>query len=156
LAAIIIIIFLPLFAYFIAQLSSDLTMQSLKANINGPEDLRGRRVAVVGGTTSYEYMRKERAYIDTFPTVEDAYDALLKGTVDAVVYDATNLLFYANNEGKGKVVVVGKIFEPQDYGLAIPQGSPLREKINRAILNLVENDELGRTFAKWLGPAGSP
>jgi ABC-type amino acid transport substrate-binding protein len=101
-------------------------------------------------------MRKERAYIDTFPTVEDAYDALLKGTVDAVVYDATNLLFYANNEGKGKVVVVGKIFEPQDYGLAIPQGSPLREKINRAILNLVENDELGRTFAKWLGPAGSP
>ncbi|MGD9362769.1 MAG: transporter substrate-binding domain-containing protein, partial [Desulfobacterales bacterium] len=156
LATIIIIIFLPLFAFFIAQLSSDLTMQSLKANINGPEDLRGRRVAVVGGTTSYEYMRKERAYIDTFPTVEDAYDALLKGTVDAVVYDATNLLFYANNEGKGKVVVVGKIFEPQDYGLAIPQGSPLREKINRAILNLVENDELGRTFAKWLGPAGSP
>jgi ABC-type amino acid transport substrate-binding protein len=156
LAAIIIIIFLPLFAYFIAQLSSDLTMQSLKANINGPEDLRGRRVAVVGGTTSYEYMKKERAYIDTFPTVEDTYDALLKGTVDAVVYDAPNLLFFANNEGKGKVTVVGKIFEPQDYGLVLPQGSPLREKMNLAILTLVENDELARTVAKWLGPAASP
>lgn len=156
LAAIIIIIFLPLFGYFIAQLSSDLTMQSLKANINGLEDLRGRRVAVVGGTTSYEYMKKERAYIDEFATVEDAYDALLKGTVDAVVYDAPNLLFYANGEGKGKVTVVGKIFEPQDYGLALPQGSPLREKINRAILTLVENDEWARTVAKWLGPAGSP
>ena len=156
LAAIIIIIFLPLFAYFIAQLSSDLTMQNLKANINGPEDLRGRRVAVVGGTTSYEYMKKERTYIDEFATVEDAYAALLKGTVDAVVYDAPNLLFYANGEGKGKVAVVGKIFEPQDYGLALPQGSPLREKMNRAILTLRESDELALMVAKWLGPAGSP
>jgi ABC-type amino acid transport substrate-binding protein len=156
LAAIIIIIFLPVFAYFIAQLSSDLTMQSLKTNINGPEDLQGRRVAVVEGTTSYDYMKKERAYIELFDTVEEAYNALLKGTMDAVVYDAPNLLFFANGEGKGKVTVVGKIFEPQDYGLALPQGSPLREKMNRAILTLVENDELARTMAKWLGPAGSP
>jgi polar amino acid transport system substrate-binding protein len=131
-------------------------MQSLKANINGPEDLQGRRVAVVGGTTSYEYMKKERAYIQAFDTVEDAYDALLNETVDAVVYDAPNLLFYANGEGKGKVTVVGKIFEPQDYGLALPQGSPLREKLIRAILTLKENDESARTVAKWLGPAGSP
>jgi ABC-type amino acid transport substrate-binding protein len=155
LAAIIIIIFLPIFGYFIAQISSDLTLQSLKVNINGPEDLRGRRVAVVGGTTSYEYMKKERAYIEAFVTVEDAYEALLNETVDAVVYDSPNLLFYANGEGKGKVTVVGKIFEPQDYGLALPQGSPLREKINRAILTLIESDELERTVAKWLGRMGS-
>jgi ABC-type amino acid transport substrate-binding protein len=101
-------------------------------------------------------MKKERAYIELFDTVEEAYNALLKGTMDAVVYDAPNLLFFANGEGKGKVTVVGKIFEPQDYGLALPQGSPLREKMNRAILTLVENDELARTMAKWLGPAGSP
>ena len=155
LAAIIIIIFLPLFGYFIAQLSSDLTIHSLKVNINGPEDLRGRRVAVVGGTTSHEYMKKKDAYIDSFPTVEDAFEALLNEQVAAVVYDAPNLLFYANGEGKGKVTVVGKIFEPQDYGLALPQGSPLREKINRAILTLKESDELTRILADWLGSRGS-
>ena len=76
--------------------------------------------------------------------------------MDAVVYDAPNLLFYANGEGRGKVTVVGKIFEPQDYGLALPQGSPLREKLNRAILTLKENDELARSVEKWLGRAGSP
>ena len=154
LAAIIIIIFLPLFGYFIAQLSSDLTLQSLKVNINGPEDLRGRRVAVVGGTTSYEYMKKERAYVEAFATVEDAIEALLTEAVDAVVYDSPNLLFYANGEGAGKVTVVGKIFEPQDYGLALPQGSPLREKINRSILTLMESDELQITITKWLGNKG--
>jgi len=71
--------------------------------------------------------------------------------VEAVVYDAPNLLYYANGEGKGKVTVVGKIFEPQNYGLALPEGSPLREKINRAILKLTESDELERIKRKWFG-----
>ena len=65
----IIIIVLPLFGYFIAQLSSDITVQSLKANITGPEDLRGRRVAVVAGTTSYDYMTKLHAYITVYEKV---------------------------------------------------------------------------------------
>jgi ABC-type amino acid transport substrate-binding protein len=151
LAAIIIILFLPLFGYFIAQLSSDLTMQNLKANINGPEDLWGKRVAVVRGTTSYDYMKKGHAYIDPYEKVEDTFADLLNGSVDAVVYDAPNLLYYANGKGSGKVMVVGKLFEPQDYGLALPQGSPLREKFNRAILLLIESDELEPINTKWFG-----
>jgi len=151
LAAIIILMFLPLFAFFVAQLSSDLTMQSLKSNINGPQDLKGRRVAVVGGTTSFQFMKKEHADLDVFERVEDAFDALLKGEVEAVVYDAPNLLYYAMGEGKGKVTVVGKIFQPQDYGLAVPQGSPLREKINRAILKLIESGELEQIKKNWFG-----
>ena len=151
LTAIIILMFLPLFAFFVAQLSSDLTMQGLKSSINGPEDLRGRRVAVVDGTTSFHYVKNEHAYMDVFKSVDNAFDALLKGDVDAVVYDAPNLLYYANGEGKGKVTVVGKIFQPQDYGLAVAQGSPLREKINRAILKLTESGEFGRIDSKWFG-----
>ena len=143
--------FLPLFAFFVAQLSSDLTMQGLKSSINGPEDLRGRRVAVVDGTTSFHYVKNVRAYMDVFKRVDEAFDALLKGEVDAVVYDAPNLHYYAMGEGKGKVTVVGKIFQPQDYGLAVPQGSPLREKIIRAILKLIESGELERIKKKWFG-----
>jgi ABC-type amino acid transport substrate-binding protein len=154
LAAMIILIFLPLFGFFVAQLSSDLTMQSLRGNIAGPQDLRGRRVAVVSGTTSFRYMKKIPADIDVFDRVEDTFDALLQGEVDAVVYDAPNLLYYAIGEGKDKVAVVGKIFEPQDYGIAVPQGSPLREKINRAILNLIESGEFESIKRNWLGNPG--
>jgi len=151
LAAMIIIIVLPLFGYFIAQLSSDLTFQRLKADINGPEDLRGRRVAVVSGTTSYEYVTKLHTYVSAYGKVDEAFDALLQGQVDAVVYDAPNLRYYASDKGKNKVTVVGKIFEPQDYGLALPQGSPLREELNRTILKLVGTDEMERITTKWLG-----
>jgi ABC-type amino acid transport substrate-binding protein len=155
LAAIIILIFLPLFGFFVAQLSSDLTMQSLRGNIAGPQDLRGRRVAVVDGTTSYQYMKKIPADINVFERVKDAFDALRQDEVDAVVYDAPILLYYAMGEGKGKVAVVGKIFEPQNYGIAVTQGSPLREKINRAILNLIESGELEGINRNWFGDPGS-
>ena len=151
LAAIIIILFLPLFGFFIAGLSSDLTLQSLKSNINGPEDLWGRRVAVVSGTTSQKYMTKMYVHLNAYEKVAEAFEALKQGQVDAVVYDAPNLLYYANGEGKDKFRVVGKIFEPQEYGLVLPQGSPLREKINRAILTLLESDELERIQQKWFG-----
>jgi ABC-type amino acid transport substrate-binding protein len=83
--------------------------------------------------------------------VDDAIAALVNGEVEAVVYDAPNLLYYANGEGKGKFMVVGKIFEPQGYGLALPQGSILRKKINLAILELIESGEYERIKMKWFG-----
>jgi len=88
---------------------------------------------------------------DVFEGVDDAIAALVNGEVEAVVYDAPNLLYYANGKGKGKVTVVGKIFEPQDYGLALPQGSILRKKINLAILELIEAGEYERIKTKWFG-----
>ena len=154
-AGFLIIMFLPLFAYFIAQLSSDLTVRNLKHNINGPEDLVGKQVAVVKGTTSQEYMEKQRSYIDAFDNFENAYAALLAESVDAVVYDAPDLLYYANGEGQGKVTVVGKIFAPQDYAMALPQGSRWREKINRAVLALLESGETKYIRLKWFGDENS-
>jgi len=151
----LIILFLPIFGYFIAQLSSDLTLRNLKHHITGPEDLVGRQVAVVRGTTSQEYMEKQRSYIYAFDNVKNAYAALLAETVAAVVYDAPNLLYYANGEGKGKVMVVGKIFAPQDYAMALPQGSRWREKINRAILALMESGETRHIRSKWFGSEDS-
>ena len=58
---------------------------------------------------------------------------------------------YARNEGKGKVVAVGRSFASQDYCMAIPQGSPLREDLNRVLLNMMENGSLERIRSKWFG-----
>jgi ABC-type amino acid transport substrate-binding protein len=151
LACILILLFLPLFGYFIAQLSSDLTMHSLRVNINGPEDLVGRRVGVVSGTTSDEYMSEQHAVIYKFNKIEYAYKSLLEGLLDAVVYDAPNLLYYAHREGKGKVKVVGKLFDLQDYGVALRRGSDLRKRINLAILDLIESGKLHAIKVKWFG-----
>jgi polar amino acid transport system substrate-binding protein len=150
-AAIVIILSLPLFGCFIAQLSSDLTLQRLQSNIHGPEDLPGKRVAVVHGSTSDAYVRQFGAFAVVYDQMDACYDALLTGTVDAVVADAPNLLYYVNNQGKGRLAVVGKLFAPQDYAFAVRQDSPLRKQINLALAALAETNEWRGIRAKWFG-----
>jgi polar amino acid transport system substrate-binding protein len=42
-------------AYFTATVTASMTVQQLQGDINGPEDLSGKRVATVNGSTSEEY-----------------------------------------------------------------------------------------------------
>lgn len=151
LTGIIIVTSLPLFAFFVAELASVITVRQMRADIRGPEDLWGRRVGVVKGTTSEEYLAGIRADVSAFRSIRDAVQSLRDGRLDAVVYDQPNLLFYAEREGGGTVSVVGNTFAPQDYALAVTQKSPLRERLNLALLALAESGELTRIYTKWFG-----
>ncbi len=142
-----IVVALPVFA----TLSSNITIQTLRTTIGGLQDLVERRVRVLHGSTSEEYMRGVKAVAFSFDRIEEAYKWLVEGRLEAVVYDRPNLRNYARNEGKGKVVVVGRTFAPQDYCLAIPQGSPLREDLSSVLLNMMENGSLERIRSKWFG-----
>ncbi|MCF8033198.1 MAG: transporter substrate-binding domain-containing protein [Desulfarculaceae bacterium] len=76
--------------------------------------------------------------------MENAYKWLLKGRLDAVVYARPNLRYFANTGGKGRVQVAGRVFAPQDHGMATPQGSPLREEINRILLAISKDGRLDK------------
>jgi ABC-type amino acid transport substrate-binding protein len=39
----------------------------------------------------------------------------------------------------------------QDYGIALPQKSPLREPINRALLEIIDSPAWQGTLAQYLG-----
>jgi len=49
------------------------------------------------------------------------------------------------------VRLVGPTFEKQDYGIALPADSPLREPVNTALLTLSESGRLAEISRKWLG-----
>ena len=69
-----------------------------------------------------------------YANIEEAYRALGESKVDAVVYDAPVLLYYASRDGKGKVQVVGSIFRKENYGIVFPPESPYRKPVNEALL----------------------
>jgi len=48
-------------------------------------------------------------------------------------------------------MLVGPIFESFDYGLGLPEGSPLRERLNTAILRMREDGKMDRIREQWLG-----
>jgi polar amino acid transport system substrate-binding protein len=138
-------------AFFTAQVTSSLTVQQLKGDISGPDDLPGRKVSTVRGSTSAEYLRRISVQPSEFTTVDEAIDSLVKGDADAVVYDAPVLLYYASHDGKGKVDVVGSVFRKENYGILFPSGSQLRKPVNEALLRLRENGTYDRLYTKWFG-----
>ncbi|TMB66686.1 MAG: transporter substrate-binding domain-containing protein, partial [Deltaproteobacteria bacterium] len=142
-------------AYFTAAVTSSLTIQQLHGDINGPEDLPGKRVATVQGSTSAEYLRRHNVDPTEFPKVEDAFQAIQQGQADAVIYDAPVLLYYASHEGKGKVQTVGNIFRKESYGILFPSNSPYRKRVNEALLKIRENGTYDQLYTKWFGAHAS-
>jgi polar amino acid transport system substrate-binding protein len=141
-------------AYFTAAVTSSLTVQQLRGDINGPEDLPGKRVATVKGSTSMDYLGSRNIEAMEFTNVEEALRAMQQGSADAVVYDAPVLLYYASHQGKGKMQVVGNIFRKENYGILFPSNSPYRKPVNEALLKIRENGTYDRLYGKWFGGNG--
>lgn len=142
-------------AYFTAAVTSSLTVQQLRGDINGPEDLPGKRVGSIHGSTSVEYLRQRNLEPIEFAKIEEAYQALENHQIDAVVYDTPILLYYTAHDGKGKAQTVGAMFRKENYGIVFPSNSRLRKRVNEALLKLKENGAYDQLYTKWFGGAGS-
>ena len=94
-------------ALYTAQLIATLTVQQIRAAIQGPGDLPGKQVATIAGSTGADYLRQQKAQLQEFATTDQIFKALLDKKVDAVVTAAPLLLYYAAHEGKGRVKTVG-------------------------------------------------
>jgi polar amino acid transport system substrate-binding protein len=149
-ASLVMIIGIALFGLIVADLSSGLTLQQLTSDIESPEDLAGKTVATVEGSTSVRALERYGAEVREVPTVEQAYGLLRAGAVDAVVFDASPLMKRAA-DAPSQFAVVGGIFDTQNYGIGLRRDSPLRERINLAILRLQENGTYGEIYRRWFG-----
>jgi polar amino acid transport system substrate-binding protein len=141
-------------AYFTAAVTTSLTVQQLRGEINGPADLPGKRIASVKGSTSADYLQRQHIEVMEYANIEEAYRALGESKTDAVVYDAPVLLYYASRDGKGKVQVVGSIFRKENYGIVFPPESPYRKPVNEALLKIKEDGTYDRLYTKWFGSNG--
>jgi polar amino acid transport system substrate-binding protein len=145
--------FLAIFivANLTGSISADLVGQQIQGTINGPDDLPGKRVGTVARTTSAEYLESRDLTVVEAGSIEEMFDLLNRGQVDAVVMDSPVLRYYAADAGAGLVRLVGPVFSLQDYGIALPTGSPLREEINRALLEMIEDGSYERLEQSWFG-----
>jgi polar amino acid transport system substrate-binding protein len=136
-------------AFYTAQLAATLTVQQIQGGINGPDDLPGKKVATTRGSTAAAQLTELRAQVIEVSRIEDAYQALTNKDAEAVVFDAPILLYYAANEGKGRVHMVGTPFHKEDYGIVFRSGHPLRKQVNNALLALREDGTYQQVYDKW-------
>ena len=136
-------------SYFTANVTASLTVKQLESTISSPQDLMGKKVATVKGSTAAQFLKQQGINAIELPNIESAYDVLKSNGAVAIVYDSPVLLYYASNEGRGKVQMAGSIFRPETYGIVFPADSPLRKTINQALLRLRENGEYRTIYQKW-------
>jgi ABC-type amino acid transport substrate-binding protein len=142
------------YAWFTASIAATLTVASLQNDINGPDDLRGRVVATVASSTSAAWVRQlPGARLREVERIEQAYELLARGEVDAVVYDFPALRHYLLSDTQQRFAIVGPVFKGEDYAIALPPGSALMEELNRALLDVMETGEYTRLQNKWFGAA---
>ena len=138
-----------LIANFTAGVTAELTVSEIQSSIEGVEDLPGKEVATVADTTSAEFLQEQRIPFRGLETIEEAYDLLDQGEIDAIVYDAPVLQYYAATADRDTVRVVDQPFKLEDYGIALPSNSPHEEDINRAILRIVESGTYQEISDQW-------
>ena len=143
------------FASFTASIASSLAVNELRSEISGPDDLLGRRVATVVHSAGESYLPSIGVGPIVVDRVDDAYRLLSEGEVEAVVFDAPVLQYHAAREGAGEVITIGSDFQRVKYGLMLSeQDAELRERVNLALLDLVESGVYGRLHDGWFGTSG--
>lgn len=136
---------------FTAAITSTLTVSQIQTTVKGIEDLRHVQVGSVGLSTSAAYLEHEHIPFLSFADPGKAMAALAAGAVDAVVYDAPMLRYIATQKLATKVIVLPIFFEKQQYGIGLPEGSPLREAINREILATIKKPQWQDLLYSYIG-----
>jgi ABC-type amino acid transport substrate-binding protein len=135
-------------AHLTATVTSSQTAQRLQSSVNGPADLPGKAIATVPGSTAAEYLTQRALDFVPIQHTTEGIRMLTAGEVQAVVFDAPTLQYWASRQGGG-VQVVGSIFRPEKYGIAVANGSPLRKRINEALLAMFADGAYERLYANW-------
>lgn len=118
-------------------------------------DLEGMKIGTKIGSTSYDFLMANLDADDgvtPYPGSSDMYMALMSQAIDAVFYDAPNVGYFARTKGEGKVTTVGPLYEGQQYGIALVDGSEWVDEVNSALASMKEDGTYKSIYEKWFGP----
>ena len=134
--------------YFVA--GQDLMVRKDEKGIDGPEDLNGKRLCSVTGSTSAVTVKEKFAnevQLMEQPGYAECATALFSGIVDAVTTDDIILAGLAS-ASRGRLRVVGKPFTQEYYGVGIKKGNTkLARNINNAISEMIKDGSWKRAIA---------
>lgn len=122
------------------------------SDIKTAEDLKNKTIGVQLGTTGdYAAQEIEGATVSAYDKAVYAVNDLLNGKVDCVIVDQGPATVFQNNN-PGLVAVSGVEFDfaTEDYGIALPKGSPLVEKVNKALEEVIADGTYDKLFNEYL------
>ncbi len=124
-------------------------------DVRGVEDLEGRRLGVEWGSEGDlkgRELRQRLPGLDLVPYVssEEAFAALVRGEVDALLLEGVAALQYAGRSSE--VILLNVLLTDQPYAVAVhPKDRALLRAVNHALERLEEEGTLQALQEKWFG-----
>jgi polar amino acid transport system substrate-binding protein len=134
-----------------AAIATSLTVNSLSNRIESIDDLYGKRLLTVTGSTSERWLDERLIRYLGAASAEEALADLAAGAADAVVFDLPILRYLVHQQYDDTLRVLPPEFARQDYGIALPPGSLLREAMNREVLDVTQSSDWQRLLEGYLG-----
>nr|WP_240896270.1 glutamate ABC transporter substrate-binding protein [Rothia koreensis] len=136
--------------YFVA--GQDLLVQKSNADIHGPDDLNGKNLCSVQGSTSAAKIKEkyaENANLVELNSYAECIGALEAGRIDALTTDDIILAGLASTgTNKGKFKLTGQTFTEEKYGVGLPKGTTRCPEISKAITSMVDDGSWEKFVSK--------
>ena len=126
--------------------------------IDEVEDLKGGIVAVErNGFAAYILAEMGEIEVMFMADMEDAFERLLNGEIDAVFCNKLTGIYILKNRGwESKVYTIGDELNQVDYGIAVKKGNILMlAEINLALEKLKSDGTYNKIYEKWFGQEDS-
>jgi len=125
------------------------------SGITGPDDLKGKEVCSVTGSTSLDNAEAAGMKPRGFDTYSECRDQVLDGAIDAMTTDGTILLGYAALN-PDELEVVGEPFSEERIGVGYPKNKPeMCDWINGVLEESFSNGDWADAFEVTLGKSGA-
>ena len=136
---------------FVAKITSVMTVEAINGSVNSVNDLYGQQVGTIEGSTAAGFLRRREIDFKSYDGLEPLLASFEAGHIEAVVFDAPVLSYYASHQGKHMASMAGSVFLRENYGMVFPTGSPLVEDANQALLAIREDGTYDTIYRKWFG-----
>jgi len=140
-------------ALFTGTIAATLTAERIGGEIHGPRDMAGRVIGAQATGVATPAIRARSGIAVEFRTFDEVFAAADAGEVDAIVAENQTLRHAISRPGRSDYRLVGPVFESFDFGIVVPAGSPLRERLNAVILAMKEDGAIDTIIDRWLGTA---
>lgn len=136
---------------FVAKITAAMTVEAISGSIRSVNDLYGVKVATIRGSTAAGFLDRREIDYRGYEALDSMIADFESEQVRAVVFDAPVLSYYTSHQGEQHGRLVGSVFLSENYGIALPTGSPLREDVNRVLLGMREDGRYEDLYRKWFG-----
>jgi polar amino acid transport system substrate-binding protein len=135
----------------VAGIASTLTLSSLSTStISNIEQLSERKAATISDSPSEVFLKENNITAVGVNTLSEAVNLLRNKNVDAVVYDRPQLLYYLKKNQDENLYIAKAEYYKQGYGFAFPMNTTLVYEVNRALLELAEDQNTQRIIDYYL------